>query len=129
MRVALTSVDFQRSVDFYCNGLGIEPAARWNNAQGQALVLDLGHATLELFDESQAETVDNIEVGVRLSGQVRFALQVPDLDSAVERLVAHGATLLHPPVLTPWGDRNARLQDPDGMHITLFQKSDLDQED
>jgi hypothetical protein len=23
-------------------------------------------------------------------------------------------------VITPWGDRNARLQAPDGMQLTLF---------
>jgi uncharacterized glyoxalase superfamily protein PhnB len=45
----------------------------------------------------------------------------------MERLLASGATLVHPPVLTPWGDYNARLQDPDGMQITLFQASGPDQ--
>jgi hypothetical protein len=25
-----------------------------------------------------------------------------------------------PPVTTPWGDRNARVQAPDGMQLTLF---------
>jgi len=26
-----------------------------------------------------------------------------------------------PPIVTPWGDLNARVQDPDGLQITLFQ--------
>jgi len=46
---------------------------------------------------------------------VRFALQVPDLKAAMERLLANGAILVHEPALTPWGDYNVRLQDPDGM--------------
>ncbi|HLA07919.1 MAG TPA: VOC family protein [Anaerolineales bacterium] len=121
LRVALTVRDFERSVKFYCDGLGIEPAAIWDNGQGQALVVNMGNATLEIFDEAQAETIDQLEAGRRLSGQIRFALQVPDLKTAMERLLAHGATLVHSPVLTPWGDHNARLQDPDGMQITLFQ--------
>ena len=121
LRVALTTNDYERSVKFYCDGLGIEPAAIWNNGQGQALVLNMGNATLEIFDEAQAETIDQIEVGRRISGQIRFALQVPDLKAAMERLLAHGATLVHPPITTPWGDYNVRLQDPDGMQITLFQ--------
>jgi predicted enzyme related to lactoylglutathione lyase len=123
LRVALTTSDYERLVEFYCNGLGIEPAAIWNNDQGQALVLNMGNAILEIFDEAQAETIDQIEVGRRISGQIRFALQVPDLKAAMERLLAHGATLVHPPIQTPWGDYNVRLQDPDGMQITLFQKS------
>jgi len=121
LRVAITTPDYERLVKFYCEGLGIEPAAVWNNGQGQALVLNLGKATLEIFDEAQAETIDQIEAGRRLSGQVRFALQVPDVKAAMERLLSHGATLIHPPILTPWGDTNVRFQDPDGMQITLFQ--------
>ena len=124
LRVALTVRDFERSVKFYCEGLGIEPAAIWNNDGGKALMLEMGNATLELFDERQAEVIDQLEAGGRVSGQVRFALQVPDLKSAMERLLAHGATLAHPPVTTPWGDYNVRLQDPDGMQITLYQISE-----
>ena len=124
LRVALTTSDYGRLVKFYCDGLGIEPAAIWNNDQGQALILNMGNATLEIFDEAQAETIDRIEAERRISGQVRFALQVPDLEAAMERLLAHGAILVHPPVMTPWGDYNVRLQDPDGMQITLFQTSE-----
>jgi methylmalonyl-CoA/ethylmalonyl-CoA epimerase len=124
LRVALTTRDYERLVKFYCDGLGIEPAAIWNNDGGRALMLDMGQATLELFDERQAEVIDQLEAGKRLSGQVRLALRVPDLDAALERLLANGATLVHPPVTTPWGDRNVRLQDPDGIQITLFQPTD-----
>jgi methylmalonyl-CoA/ethylmalonyl-CoA epimerase len=124
LRVALTTRDYERLVKFYCDGLGLEPAAIWNNDGGRALMLDMRHATLELFDERQAEVIDQLEAGKRLSGQIRFALQVPDLDAALERLLANGATLVHPPVTTPWGDRNVRLRDPDGMQITLFQSMD-----
>ena len=124
MRIALTTHEYERLVRFYCEGLGIEPAAIWNNDGGRAMMLDMGKATLELFDERQAEVIDGLEVGRRVSGQIRFALQVPDLKSAMERLLAHGATLVHAPVLTPWGDYNVRLQDPDGMQITLFQAAD-----
>jgi len=123
LRVALTTGDYERLVKFYCQGLGIEPAQFWNNGQGRALILEMGQATLEIFDETQAQTIDQIEAGQRLSGPIRFALQVPDLQVAMERLLAHGATLVHPPVVTPWGDYNVRLQDPDGMQITLFQTS------
>lgn len=121
MRIALTSRDYERLVKFYCTGLGIEPAAIWNNDGGQAMMLEMGTATLELFDERQAEIIDQLEAEKRISGQVRIALQVPDLQAAMERLLANGATLVHPPVTTPWGDYNVRLQDPDGMQVTLFQ--------
>lgn len=127
LRVALTTRDFERLVNFYCAGLGLEPAALWNNGDGHALILDMGKATLELFDESQAETIDQLEAGKRVSGPIRFALQVPDLHAALERLLAHGATLVHEPVMTPWGDYNVRLQDPDGMQVTLFQPAEKEE--
>lgn len=124
LRVALTTIEYEKITRIYCDGLGLEPSQIWNNGQGQALVLDMGKATLEIFDETQAETIDQIEAGRRTSGPIRFAFQVPDLKPAMERLLAHGATLVHLPVLTPWGDNNVRLRDPDGMQITLFQKPD-----
>ena len=128
LRVALTTSDYERLVKFYCEGLGIEPAAEWSNDGGQALMLEMGQATLELFDEAQAEAIDRIEAGKRVSGQVRFALQVPDLESALECALAHGAKLVHEPVVTPWGDTNVRLEDPDGMQVTLFQVLDNEKE-
>ena len=60
LRIALTTSDYEQLVKFYCDGLGIEPAAIWNNGQGQALVLNMGNATLEIFDEVQAETIDQL---------------------------------------------------------------------
>ena len=81
----------------------------------------MGQATLEIFDETQANTIDQLEAGKRLSGQIRFALKVPDLKAAMERLLSKGASLVHPPVVTPWGDHTVRLQDPEGMQVTLFQ--------
>jgi uncharacterized glyoxalase superfamily protein PhnB len=121
LRVALTTEAYERLASFYLDGLGLKPAQVWPEDQGRALVLDMGKATLEVFDEKQAQTVDQLEAGRRISGQIRLALQVPDLQASMEGLLAHGATLIHPPVVTPWGDHNVRLQDPDGMQITLYQ--------
>lgn len=121
LRVALTAREYERLVRFYCDGLGLETTQVWPSEQGRAVILDMGRATLEVFDERQATTIDELEAGRRLSGQVRFALQVPDLTAAMERLLSNGAILVHPPVLTPWGDYNVRLQDPEGMQVTLFQ--------
>lgn len=121
LRVALTTSDYDRLVQFYCTGLGLEPAQVWTNGDGHGLMLEMGQGTLELFDESYAGYVDELEAGARISGQIRFALQVPDLQAAMERLLANGATLVHPPVVTPWGDYNVRLRDPDGLQVTLFQ--------
>ena len=121
LRVALTTDDYGRLVRFYCDGLGLEPAQLWTNDNDRAMLLEMGRATLEIFDQPHADAVDRIEVGQRVSGAVRFALRVPDVQAAMERLLAKGASLVHEPITTPWGHRNVRLQDPDGLQVTLFQ--------
>ena len=57
LRVAVTTSDYERLVKFYCDGLGLKPAAIWNNDGGQALIIDMGRATLEIFDEAQAQAM------------------------------------------------------------------------
>ncbi len=121
LRVAITTADYDRLVAFYEQVIGLSPTAIWTTDTTRAQLYELGRGTLEIFDEGQAEMVDQIEVGRRVSGQFRFALQVPDLDAALERARAMGATIVHEPVITPWNDRNARLVSPDGLQITLFQ--------
>jgi predicted enzyme related to lactoylglutathione lyase len=121
LRVALTTSDYDRLVKFYCDGFGLEPAELWTTETSRALMLEMGRGTLEIFDEGHAESVDQIETERRTSGPIRFALQVPDLEAALARLVAKGYTVVHPPVVTPWKDYNVRVQDPDGMQVTLFQ--------
>lgn len=122
IRVALTTEDFDKVLAFYRDGLGLDPADLWTNDEGgRGQMLRAGRGTLEIFDPSYAAGVDQIEVGQRVSGQIRFAFEVPDIKAAVASALAYGATLVHEPMLTPWNDLNARVQSPDGLQITLFQ--------
>jgi lactoylglutathione lyase len=120
LRVALTVANFDEAVAFYRNAVGLEQIADWTTENGRVVVLNAGRATLELFDEAQAEFVDEIEAGRRVSGTVRLALEVTDSGETARRLIAAGAEEVAPPVTTPWGDRNARVRTPDGMQLTLF---------
>jgi catechol 2,3-dioxygenase-like lactoylglutathione lyase family enzyme len=122
-RVVLTVEDFERAVAFYRDALGLAQLEDWSSETGRVILLDAGRATLELMDEAQASAVDKIEVGHRVSGAVRIALEVGDSEKTARELVAAGATEVSPPVLTPWGDRNARVEAPDGMQLTLFTPS------
>jgi len=120
LRVVLTVQDFDQALSFYRDALGLEQIADWSSGAGRVVALGAGQATLELFDDAQAEAVDAIEAGRRVSGTVRLAAKVTDSDEMAGRLVAAGAAPVAPPVTTPWGDRNARVQAPDGMQLTLF---------
>ena len=120
LRLAFTVQDFDQALAFYRDALGLEQLADWSTESGRVVALDAGRAVLELLDEAQAETVDTAEAGRLVSGTVRFALRVVDSEATARRLAEAGAVPVAPPVLTPWGDRNARVEAPDGMQLTLF---------
>jgi catechol 2,3-dioxygenase-like lactoylglutathione lyase family enzyme len=124
LRIALTVDDYDRAVAFYRDALGLPKVESWVRPDGRGTILDGGGATLKLFDPLQAETLDAIEVGRRVSGIVRIALHVDDSTAVAKRLIDAGATREHKPVETPWGDRNARVRAPNGMQLTLFTPAD-----
>jgi lactoylglutathione lyase len=123
LRLVLTVPDLEAALALYRDALGLEELAAWENDGGRAVLLGAGRATLELFDEAQAEAIDRIEVGRRVSGPVRIALEVDDSAAAAERAVAAGAELVAEGATTPWNDVNARVRTPDGMQLTLFTVS------
>ncbi len=119
LRLALTVEDFDKAVAFYRDTLGLPVEATWDN-HGKGIVLSAGRATIELLSTEHAAYLDQIEVGRPAPSPVRLALQVSDSDSTAARLTTAGGTQLADPVATPWGDRNVRLTDPNGIQLTLF---------
>jgi lactoylglutathione lyase len=120
LRLALTVENYHEAVAFYRDVLGLPLLESWDEPGGSGAVLDAGRATLELLSVPQAELVDEVEVGSRVAGPVRIALEVADSAETAQRLVAGGAEALAEPVVTPWRHRNVRLRAPDGMQLTLF---------
>jgi catechol 2,3-dioxygenase-like lactoylglutathione lyase family enzyme len=122
LRLVLTVADFDAALALYRDALGLEEREAWE-AEGESAriaILDAGAATIELVNEAQAEAIDRIEVGRRVAGPVRIAFEVDDSAGVAERLAAAGAEVIAGPSITPWNDRNVRLQTPDGTQLTLF---------
>jgi tRNA(Arg) A34 adenosine deaminase TadA/uncharacterized glyoxalase superfamily protein PhnB len=120
LRVALTLEDYGKAVVFYRDVLGLPVRMAWDEPEGKGTILEAGRATLELLSRDQAELIDRVEVGRRVAGPVRLALEVEDSGRTAEALVAGGGELVAPATETPWGDLNARVRAPDGMQLTLF---------
>jgi methylmalonyl-CoA/ethylmalonyl-CoA epimerase len=120
LRLVLTVPDLDAALHLYRDALGLAQLEAWEDGDARGVLLDAGSATLELFNESQAELIDGIEVGHRSAGPVRVAFEVEDSAAAADRLVEAGAESVAAPVVTPWKHRNARLRAPDGMQLTLF---------
>jgi lactoylglutathione lyase len=120
LRLALTVTDYDQAVAFYRDRLGLPVLESYEGPEGAGVVLDAGRATLELLSVGQAELVDRVEVGSRVAGPVRVALEVADSAQTARRLVDGGAEALAEPVVTPWRHRNVRVRAPGGLQLTLF---------
>ena len=120
LRLVLTVSEFEAAVTLYRDALGLTELADWSEGDAKIVVLDAGRATLELVNEEQAETIDRVEVGSRVSGPVRIAFKVADSEATARRLAQAGGEMVADAVTTPWNDRNVRMRDPEGMQLTLF---------
>ena len=122
MRLVVTAPDYEVALAFYRDVLGLPELGAYHEPGRRVTILDAGHATLELADPPHADWIDEVEVGRRVAGHVRVAFRVPDTAAATARLVEGGATLVAPPVETPWHSLNARLEAPAGLQLTLFEQ-------
>ena len=122
MRLVVTAPDYEEALAFYRDVLGMTELAAFTSPGARVTILDAGRATLELADPPHADYVDEVEVGRRVAGHIRVALQVADARGATERVLAAGAELIAAPVETPWRSLNSRLNGPAGLQLTLFEE-------
>ena len=120
LRLVVTAADYDEALAFYRDTLGMSQLDAFSGHGGRVSILDAGRATLELADPRHADYVDEVEVGSRVAGHVRVALEVDDAAAATRRLAAAGARVIAEPVETPWRSLNARLDAPAGLQLTLF---------
>jgi NAD(P)-dependent dehydrogenase (short-subunit alcohol dehydrogenase family) len=123
LRVALTVEDLDEAAALYRDALGLPVVEEWSRPEGRGFILGAGPASIELLDRAEARRVDWIEAGERVSGRVRLAFGVSNVEASASSLQDGGAKAVGGPVHTPWGDLNQRLQAPEGTHLTLFQSA------
>ncbi len=122
MRLVVTATDYEAAIAFYRDTLRMPELAAFSTAETRVVILDAGRATLEIADPPHAAYVDDIEVGHRVAGHLRVALQVRDAAATTALALAAGAELIAPPTETPWRSLNARLNGPGGLQLTLFEQ-------
>lgn len=94
----------------------------WDRPDGRGVIFRVPHATLAVVDERQADSIDRVEVGHRVSGPIRQALRVRDVDALTARIETGGTPVLGAPHAAPWGHRVARVEAPGGMQLTPFSE-------
>lgn len=123
LRLCVTAPDYDEALRVYRDVLGMEVEGSYTSDDGgRVTILQAGRATLELSDPTYAAYIDEVEVGRRVAGHVRVALEVDDAASGARSLAAAGAEVLAEPTRTPWDSLNARLEGPAGLQLTLFQE-------
>ena len=122
LRLVVTADDYDDALRFYRDVLGLPELGAFSGEHGHVTILDAGRATLELSDPAHAEYIDQVEVGSRVAGHIRVALEVDDAVATTRTLAHAGASVLAEPRPTPWGSLNSRLEAPAGLQLTLFQE-------
>lgn len=129
LRIILTVPNLDEMIRLYRDIAGMKTSKEWHEETGNGIILEAGKASLELIDEKHAATIDDIEVGRRVAGPVRLALNAGEnLTGLRKALLEHGAQSLAEVRQAPWSEV-ARIQVPDGMQLTLFSTSTLFPED
>jgi PhnB protein len=107
------------AIDFYARALGARQVVRYMNRSRDAVShadLALGEVLFSLTEEVRAW---NSDAPLSLGGSpVVLQLRVADVDVALERMCAAGATVVFP-IVEFCGERMARLRDPYG-HLWLI---------
>jgi PhnB protein len=121
----LTVKDAAAAIEFYRRALGAEEVLRIEAPAGL-----IGHAELRIGKAIVMLSEEYPDMGIvgplALGGSpVGIHLYVEDVDAAVGRAVAAGATLLRPVADQFYGDRTAKLADPFGhiWHLATRQEN------
>ncbi|NJO13693.1 MAG: lactoylglutathione lyase [Gammaproteobacteria bacterium] len=109
--------DLERSLDFYCNGLGLKELRRADNEKGRYTLVFLAAPGNE---DAQVELTYNWDpehyTGGRNFGHLAYA--VDDIYAVCQRLKDGGVTINRP----PRDGHMAFVRSPDGISIELLQQ-------
>lgn len=122
-RVLLRPVDFERSVAFYEECIGLVRYRDWGEAPHRGVVYFLGGGYLELTEgggggDGEGRRLDGGGAG---TPPIRLWLQVASAEAARDELAARGVTIVEEPELKSWGLVEMTVHDPDGLHLVIIE--------
>jgi predicted enzyme related to lactoylglutathione lyase len=110
-RVLVHPTDFERSLRFYAESLGLHVYLQWSSGATRGVVFFLGGGFLELSGSSRTGTSESIGLW----------LQVRDLDAVGYKLQEAAVDIIELPTNKPWGLREMQIRDPDGLRIVIVE--------
>ncbi len=127
-RFAFYARDFERSVAFYRDMLGMRTVGGWDRADGKGALLSAvaavsdtsagDAAVVEIYGAAEGKSYDGpapgaINLALRLSGAT-------DVDDFYRKLRAMGAKIAGPPENRAWGHRSFIVYDPDDIPVHIY---------
>jgi catechol 2,3-dioxygenase-like lactoylglutathione lyase family enzyme len=110
-RFMLHPRDFDRSVGFYRDVLGLHPMREFGVGASRGVVFFLGGGYLEITDSELEPPAPSTELW----------LQVRDVRAAEQQLRVAGVPIIETAVEKPWGLIELRVSDPDGLVLILVE--------
>jgi catechol 2,3-dioxygenase-like lactoylglutathione lyase family enzyme len=110
-RLLLQPVDFERSLRFYSDTLGLHVYREWGSGSTRGVVFFLGGGFLELSGSSRTGASESVSLW----------LQVRDVDAVGQELEESGVDAIELPTNKPWGLREMQIRDPDGLRIVIVE--------
>lgn len=110
-RFMLHPRDFDRSLSFYRDILGLHPMREFGTGASRGVVFFLGGGYLEITDQHLDPPAASTELW----------LQVRDVRVAERELSAAGVPVLESAAQKPWGLVELRVADPDGLVLILVE--------
>jgi catechol 2,3-dioxygenase-like lactoylglutathione lyase family enzyme len=100
--------DFDISLDFYQNKLGLE----LNSTNSKFADFKLNSASLAIFQKNEARTMFP-ERYMQVGGGIILAFQVDNIEKSCSILASKGIKIFEGPKTTTWGQKVAYFLDPD----------------
>jgi uncharacterized glyoxalase superfamily protein PhnB len=113
----LSTRDLDRALGFYRDLLGGTVTYEFAGPDGASayVAIDIAGSHLGIGKDPEAS-----EGGGRA---ISLWVYTDDCDAAVERLRAAGVRITEEPADQPWGERVARVRDPDGTEVIIGAKT------
>jgi lactoylglutathione lyase len=111
--------DLERTVNFYCDVLGLEEIKRHKSPRGSELVFLKTPGSEELIELCSFPATGPVQVQPDLT---HLAFEVDSLDEFAKHLAAHGLKYSDGPTTSSSGTTFAFIDAPEGYEIELIQK-------
>lgn len=116
----IITADLNRALGFYHRLLDATVVYRFP-PEGEPVYVGLRLGESDLGISWDADTVVG-SADSNAGQRIELIVYADDCDAAVERLRGGGTPVLEEPADQPWGERMARVEDPDGNRIIILAK-------